>query len=184
MKGKKEPDQKVLTAYHEAGHAVVAFDQGVRIYGIDITPDRGRRGHIRIDTLLLDRLVPTFEHDKGSSNRFLMERHVMVLLGGRAAVRRLHPSRSLRSGPIPLEGSDHLTAKRLVGYFTGSKKEGEKYLDWLTVRVEGMIRSPWRWHQVKKLAQALLVHEKLGARRIREILREAEREWARKHGQG
>ena len=72
MSSRKKPDQRTLTAYHEAGHAVVAFDQGVRIYGINVRPDEDRLGHIRIDTLLLDRLVPTFEYDKGSRNRFLI----------------------------------------------------------------------------------------------------------------
>ena len=93
MSARKKSDQRTLTAYHEAGHAVVAFDQGVRVYGIDVTPDQERLGNIRIDTLLLNRLVPTFEHDKGARNRFLMERHVMVLLGGNAAVCRLDPSK-------------------------------------------------------------------------------------------
>ena len=182
MSIKQKINRRTLTSYHEAGHAVVAFDQGVRIYGINIKPDSDRLGHIRIDTLLLDRLVPTFEYDKGSRNRFLMERHVMVLLGGQTAVHRLDPSRKTKSGTAPQEGSDYLTAQRLVGYFTGSKKEGEKYLDWLEVRVAGIIRAPLKWYQVKVLAQALLEHEKLGARRIREILKQAGHEWVERKG--
>jgi len=184
VSGKRKYDRRTLTAYHEAGHALVAFDQGVRIYGVNVTPDRERRGNIRIDTLHLNRLIPTFEHDKGARNRFIMERHVMVLLGGNAAVCRLDPSRKTNTRTVPGEGSDFLTAQRLVGYFTGSKIESEKYLDWLAVRVEGIIRTPWRWYQLKKVAQALLENEKLGPRKVREIIKEAGQEWMEKQGNG
>lgn len=177
MAGRQKADPRKLTAYHEAGHAVAAFDQGVRIHGISIAPDQVSRGHIGIDTLHLDRHVSSFREDRGSRNRFLMERHVLVLLAGKAAARRLDPSFRKRRADTPEEGSDYGTARCLIGYFAGSDREAEKYREWLETRVEGILSAPWRWHQVKKLAQALLEEEKMGAKRVREVIRDAGQDW-------
>jgi hypothetical protein len=113
-----------------------------------------------------------------------MERHVMVLLGGYAAVRRLTPSGKGLTPHIRLgEGSDHATALNLVCTFTSGVEETEKYFQWLEARTDGLISSPMRWFQVQKLAGALLEHEKLGARKVREIIREAGKEWREKYEQ-
>src|SRR5680860_341347 len=101
----KQYDRRTLAAYHEAGHAVVAYDQGVRVHGISIVPDEGRMGHIAIDTLLLNRLAPTFRFNKGARNRFTMERHVMVLQGGHAAVHHLDPTKKELAETVNGEGS-------------------------------------------------------------------------------
>jgi hypothetical protein len=176
---------RTLVAYHEAGHAVVAYDQGVRVHGISIVPDEGRMGHARIDTLLLNRLVPSFPFDKGARNRFAMERHVMVLLGGSAAVHRLDPAQKVRmKGISPCEGSDSTTAKSLVDAFTSGEEEAEKYYQWLEARTGGIMANPWKWYQVQRLAEELLANEKLGARKVREVIREAGRQWHSKYEKG
>jgi hypothetical protein len=182
LEAKTVPDRRTLVAYHEAGHAVTAYDQGIRIHGISIVAEERRTGHIRIDTLLLDRLAPTFRSDKGARNRFTMERHVMVLLGGYSAVRRLHASKVDESENLHREGSDHSTAMNLLLTFAADEAEAAKYYEWLKARTNGIINSPLRWFQLEKLAGALLDHEKLGARRVRETLREAEMEWGEKCG--
>lgn len=182
MAGKESEDHRTIVAHHEAGHAVVAYDQGVRVHGISIVPDEVRSGHVRIDTLLLDRLAPTFRSDKGARNRFTMERHVMVLLGGYASVRQLDPSRrGLTTAMKICGGSDYATAMSLVNTFASREQETEKYFQWLEARTEGLVNSPMRWFQVQSLAEALLEHEKLGARRVREIIREAGIKWREKH---
>ncbi len=183
MAGKKPKDRRKLAAYHEAGHAVVAVDQGITVHGISIVPDELRQGHIRVDTLLLDTLVPSFEYDKGARNRFTMERHVMVLLAGYAAVVRLDPSMKGSRRVVPGEGTDYRTAMTLVSYFTGRKKETEKYLQWLEARVEGMIATPWRWHQVKRLARELMAHDRLGAIQVRRVIEDAGREWVERRAE-
>ncbi len=170
-------DRRTLAAYHEAGHAVVAYDQGVRVHGISVVPDEGRMGHIAIDTLLLNRLAPTFHNNKGANNRFTMERHVMVLQGGHAAVRQLEPCRLDLADTINGEGSDRNIAMTLVRAFAANDQEAEKYYQWLDARTEGIMGSPIRWFQVRMLAEYLLELEQLGARKVREIIREAEKKW-------
>ena len=181
MTGSNKPDRRTLSAYHEAGHAVVACDQGVRVHGISIVPDEGRMGHIAIDTLLLNRLAPTFMHNKGAKNRFAMERHVMVLQGGHAAVHRLYPARKELANASDGEGSDRNIAMGLLRSFAVSKLEAERYYQWLDSRTEGIVASPMRWYQIEVLAEALLAHGKLGARRVREIIKKAEEEWCREN---
>lgn len=174
-------DRRTLAAYHEAGHAVVAYDQGVRVHGMSIVPDEGRMGHIAIDTLLLNRLAPTFSHNKGARNRFTMERHVMVLQGGHAAVHRLAPSRKELVETVNGEGSDQNIAMTLLQAFTARELEAERYYQWLDARTEGIIANPMRWYQIQSLAEALLEHEQLGARKVRMIIKEAGEEWCKKH---
>ncbi len=184
MTGQKKYDRRTLAAYHEAGHAVVAYDQGVRVHGISIVPDEGRMGHIAIDTLLLNRLAPTFRFNKGARNRFTMERHVMVLQGGHAAIRRLDPAKKALAETVNGEGSDQNIAITLVKAFAAGDLEAEKYYEWLDARTEGILANPMRWFQVQALAEALLEDEQLGARKVRMVIREAGEEWVRAEGGG
>ena len=177
MTGLKKYDRRTLAAYHEAGHAVVAYDKGVRVHGISIVPDEGRMGHIAIDTLLLNRLAPTFRFNKGAKNRFTMERHVMVLQGGHAAVHRLDPTKKEVAKTVNGEGSDQNIAMSLVEAFASGELEAEKYYQWLDARTEGIMANPMRWFQVQALVEALLGDEQLGARKVREIIGEAGEEW-------
>ena len=174
-------DRRTLAAYHEAGHAVVAYDQGVRVHGISIVPDEGRMGHIAIDTLLLNRLAPTFQHNKGARNRFTMERHVMVLQGGHAAIQNLDPAMEALAETVNGEGSDINIAMSLVKAFASGDLEAERYYQWLDARTEGILANPMRWHQVKALVKALLEEGSLGARKVRMVIREAGEEWLEKH---
>ena len=173
----KKHDQRTLSAYHESGHAIVAYDQGVRVHGISIVPDEGRLGHVSIDTLLLNRLAPTFQNNKRARNRFTMERHVMVLQGGHAAVNQLDPTMKRQAGTINGEGSDYSIAMGLVRAFAAGELEAEKYYEWLNARTEGTMVNPLRWFQVRTLADSLLEHEQLGARKVREIIKEAGARW-------
>jgi len=155
----------------------MAFDQGVRVHGISIVPDEGRMGHIAIDTLLLNRLAPTFEHNKGARNRFTMERHVMVLQGGIASVRRLSPPGKYLPDTPKGEGSDQNIAMTLIKAFAAGEREAGKYYQWLDARTEGVLANPMRWHQVEELVRALLKEGNMGAKRVREVLKKAEEKW-------
>jgi len=184
LTGQKKYDRRTLAAYHEAGHAVVAYDQGVRVHGISIVPDEGRMGHIAIDTLLLNRLAPTFGYNKGARNRFTMERHVMVLQGGHAAVHRLDTARKEIAQTVNGEGSDINIAMSLVKAFAAGDTEAEKYYQWLDARTEGILGNPMRWFQVKVLVEALLEQEQLGARKVRMVIKEAGEEWLERQESG
>ena len=177
-------DRRTLAAYHEAGHAVVAYDQGVRVHGISIVPDEGRMGHIAIDTLLLNRLAPTFEYNKGARNRFTMERHVMVLQGGHAAVNHLDPDRQDLAETVNGEGSDINIAMSLIKAFASGNLEAERYYQWLDARTAGILANPMRWHQVEVLVKALLEEGSLGARKVRMVIKEAGERWVEKQESG
>jgi len=176
-------DRRILTACHEAGHAVVAYDQGIRVFGISLIPGREKMGHTSVDTLFLDRQFPSFPSDKGARNRFTLERHVMVLLGGRAAAERLDPEAVSGGESCPVPGSDHSKALELVLTFTGDLEEAEKYLEWLKVRTKGIVSKPLRWFQIEGVAEVLLEEDKLGARKVMEILRDRETLWCLEHGE-
>jgi hypothetical protein len=134
-------------------------------------------GHIAIDTLLLNQLAPTFQANKGARNRFTMERHVMVLQGGHAAVNRLVPDSRELADTVNGEGSDRNIAMSLLEAFATGDREAEKYYQWLDARTEGIMANPMKWFQVRILAESLLDHERLGARKVREVIREAGERW-------
>jgi hypothetical protein len=138
-------------------------------------------GHISIDTLLLNRLAPTFEHNKGARNRFTMERHVMVLQGGHAAVHHLTATGRDLADKVEGEGSDQNIAMSLIRAIAAGEQEADKYYQWLDARTEGIMANPMRWYQVRMLAEALLEMEQLGARKVREIIKEAEERWCEEH---
>jgi post-segregation antitoxin (ccd killing protein) len=113
-----------------------------------------------------------------------MERHVMVLQGGHAAVRQLDPHRLELADTVNGEGSDLNIAMTLVRAFAANDQEAEKYYQWLEARTEGIIGNPIRWFQVRMLAESLLELEQLGARKVREIIREAEKRWCEENQDG
>ena len=66
--------------------------------------------------------------------------------------------------------------------FAPDKEEAERYYEWLKARTLGIIKTPQRWFQLERLAAALVGQDKLGARKVREILKEAAEEWIEKNG--
>lgn len=153
------------TAYHEAGHALVAYVERRRLRHVSIIPDEDTQGHC-----LSGKPPGDFhpDYDDGPRTRAWLERAIAVSLGGAAAEEHL-------TGRHPKSGADEDWRRAIdsASYVTGSIEETEAYLNWLWIRTKALLKQPWYWAAVKALAAELLERRRIGERRARRIIRNA-----------
>ena len=144
------------TAYHEAGHAVVALRVGLRIgrRGVSILPGEGSAGTAHV--------LPTIRGSPVSVDgaaRFhrVAEKHAMVCLAGDLA--QAHYRRS--SWRTHHGSQDRQQAIALVSRIVSSKDELEAYLQLLLIRARNMVTSAAVWSQIVAVAEALLSRKTL-----------------------
>jgi hypothetical protein len=153
------------TAYHEAGHAVVAIHLGIGIgrKGVSIIPDpdanRSGRTHIllgfagRPDVAITDRM------------RLCAEKRVVVSFAGQAAQRKFQP-RSVRRDHAD---SDRQGILDLLIRFIPNIPELEAYCRWLEIRAENLVNSPMVWLRICAVAEALVEQKYLRPQEVRAI---------------
>jgi hypothetical protein len=143
-------------AYHEAGHAVAAYDLGLTPTLATIVPSSEFNGrvlhrnplrHIRLD------------FDGSDRTRLRAERVIMILLAGPLAQRRAG-HRSPQYGG----GDDFPKAAALAMHVCGSDEQVDAFLKWLNVRARAILEL--RWPDVERVAQALLDRNTLRSREI------------------
>ena len=136
------------TAYHEAGHAVIAHRCGVRFAYVTIVPGEDSLGHLL--------------HHKWSRGfapavtvtplmRERLESRILSALAGGLAEKKW-------SGRYNAQGSkaDHAAVINMADFIGGEGRVLEKYLAWLWARAEAMIET-W-WPDIVAVAAALLEH--------------------------
>lgn len=154
------------TAYHEAGHAVMAVHEGVALLNVSIVSDgdsQGRAGFSNpLSTFQLDVEITT-------KSRWRMEKLVRVWLAGPEAQKRFNP-RSWRR----YHGEDDFKkAVDRIGYFATSNDEIEAYLRLLEIQVRQKLALSRVWQAVEALAGELLEHRELGGGEARAIIKAA-----------
>jgi excisionase family DNA binding protein len=147
--------QEIRTAYHEAGHALIAM-LSVHLCGLGIERKIKRDGEI------ITQKKGWFQTVRGS--RANIEENVLIELGGPIAERMC---------PVGV-GPDYHTASMadLDKVYTGLKEiltdsERDKFLSDCNHKVEGMLKH--HWQGVKALARALLGHKRLTGRQAERI---------------
>ena len=162
---KKRPSKAlVATAYHEAGHALAAFVQRIRIKRVTIKPGETYSGCMFAKPCV----TSSVEYDNSHKQTVRVEREVRVLLAGAAAQRRFSPH-----GYRHYHGeSDRRGAIDLIDYITGSPEETEAYFKLLNIQAKNKINLPWAWAAIQALAEALLSHETISGKRARAIIEE------------
>ncbi|QDU18923.1 cell division protein FtsH [Urbifossiella limnaea] len=142
------------TAYHEAGHAVVALALGRPVHRVSVLPNRDRLGQC--------------EFGKGvfRPSEDWVEREVMISLGGLAAEARhtgtygwAEAERDLRHVRKLLAQTTERTAARL-----------EKRL---LAKVENLLADDGHWRAVERIAAELLVHGVISGRAARHLYEQA-----------
>ena len=98
----------------------------------------------------------------------LLERSIMVSLAGCAA-EAIKRGRHNYSGAA----SDMQQASDLALHVSGDGEEASAYVKWLWVRTRNRLKQPLVWKSVAAVAETLLEEKTLGAKRIREIVRQA-----------
>ena len=156
------------TAYHEAGHAAVAYELRVTIKKVTIEPEGDSLGHVLHQKLLSDAVA----WDNSKKYRWRMEKLVMVALAGYHAEKRFNPKGVRHYSSF----QDRHESVNALSYFCGGTDEIEAYFKLLDLWAKGYLNRPWVWIGVERLAEALIEHGTLDGRRARQILQDARRE--------
>lgn len=151
-------------AYHEAGHAVMAYLLRRRFHSITIDPeklDEATGGLVRlVHSKKLNNSLNTYGYSKE------IEQHIRITLAGEA-------SSGIFSGQEKwsLSQTDIGTSFRLIqNYCCSCLNETDAYINWLMLSVKNDLKLPQNWCLVCAVAQALLEHKTLSYRKARETI--------------
>jgi hypothetical protein len=158
------------TAFHEAGHAVMAYLQLIPFRSITIVPAPGS------DTLgrvLLgawpDWANPDSIGYREEAAREYIQRRIRVDMAGLIAEAQ-HLGRRVRVGMY----QDNCNAADLALHLCAGRNDtAQAMLDWLYLNTRDQLTAPAVWPAVQALAEALLDHRTLGIRAAHSCIRSA-----------
>jgi len=144
------PSNPTATAYHEAGHAVIALYLGRPIQRVSIQPSHLRLGQCEIQ--------------KGSfrPSKDLLETEILILLGGPAAEAR-HIGRYDWMGA----SQDLRGVRRLVEMRAVSIKQIERLERRMLDKAEYLLEQPGVWPAIELIANELLRQTVISGRAAR-----------------
>jgi hypothetical protein len=160
---------RLLTAIHEAAHAIVAWATGRRIILVKIIREKFSPPRIEFDRL------PVHINLESPRNRASAERETMTGLGGVLAERKFL-GQGWRSPPSP---TDFSSISSLAVHALRSGEPLESYLDRIAARVSVLL--DLYWSHVKTIALALLDRGELSGREVHALLRDNRRPLRRMH---
>ena len=153
------------TAYHEAGHAVMALYLGVGLgrQGVSIRPDEDSHGRVHTRRGLHGN-PETANSDK---IRLGLERHAMISLAGHEAQRQFRASSVRRHHA----SQDRATAVDCLSFLVCSNEELTAYLHLLQIRTRQIVKLPHIWAQIATVASELVQKRQLTPTQVRQIIR-------------
>jgi ATP-dependent Zn protease len=146
--------QRRSTAYHEAGHTVVAYRLGVKIEHVSIVPDHDSRGHFAHGYLFCAR--------GHGSDRANLERAIKICLAGPLAQAQFHRRSYRRHGR-----HDYDCATGLARYLAGSAGERE-FLRYQERQTKSLVEH--LWNEIDAVAQALLERDHLSGTEVKGVI--------------
>lgn len=140
-------DPKLLTAYHEAGHAVVALIVGRPLQKITIVANRERLGLCHL------------QKGRSKPSKDWLEDEILILMAGMAAEAQL-------SGFYNTAGAeqDMRMARRLAIMRAGSVQQAERLERKLLAKTEHVLADESHWKAVQKIAKDLIERETISGR--------------------
>jgi ATP-dependent Zn protease len=149
-----KPEYNPETAYHEAGHAVVALALGRPVHRVSVLPNRDRLGQC--------------EFGKGvfRPSEDWVEREVMISLAGLAAEAR-------HTGTYGWDEAerDLRYVRRLLSQTT--ERAAERLERRLLKKVENLLADDEHWRAVELIAAELLIHGVISGRAARHLYERA-----------
>jgi hypothetical protein len=148
------------TAYHEAGHAIIAWSFGFRVKQASIVSDGSSAGRIFHEKIVRGR----YPDDIKPSVRDRFEKLAMISLAGLEA-QRMHKGASVRSYHA---SSDHQVVADCALRLGGSEQAANLYIKLLLLWTRARLKN--FWPEVEMLARQLLVKGSLTETDIRRII--------------
>jgi hypothetical protein len=159
------------TAYHEAGHAVVNVVLRLSFTYASIVPDEeeGSLGHVhgaRMSKNLVERIICG---TLTLRDREHLESRIISLLAGPESERRYLGDEAAEAGAA----LDYRNALTYGERISCEPDELSAYMEWLRLRAVNLLRIPWNWLAVERVAAELLKHKVVRSKRIRQFVRQA-----------
>lgn len=147
MSSSSNADERILTAYHEAGHAVIAIVVGRSVNKVSIIPGGKRLGACKMDK------------GRKKASQDALEADLLILLAGMAAECR-------KSGRYNMGGAaqDLVNAEKLALSRAGNSRQAEKILKRTLDKVHHLFDQSVNWAATESIAEALLKSEEISGR--------------------
>ncbi len=165
------------TAYHEAGHAVVAHYARIRTKKLTITPGEGHLGyHEKHPSFggILSHIDPVTHGYLGVELPPRVQRRLenlaLVSFAGAAAERRFNPRGRWRQGAE----NDYHWAMELLSRREPDNEALGKYCDIIVLRARNAVGHPLVWPVIEHLAARLLECRTMTGPQVLEAIREGE----------
>src|SRR6476619_1044973 len=146
----EQPHDEV-TAYHEAGHAVIALALGRTIHKVSVLPNRERLGECR------------FGKGNAKPTDDWLEREILIALGGLAAEARFTGTYATE------EAAQDLRFVRRLALERKSDRAVERYEQRMLGKVEYMLADEVNWKAVELIAAELMKHGTISGRAARHL---------------
>jgi ATP-dependent Zn protease len=148
-----QPDsERIATAYHEAGHAVMAISVGREIQKITISPANLQTGGIRLGACQMKK-------GRRKSTKDWLEDDVLVLLAGMVAESHFTGKFCQRGA-----GQDLRAARRLIETRAASERQSEKLERRLLDKAQYLLAADNYAIAVKKIANELIANLTISGR--------------------
>lgn len=151
-----------VSAYHEAGHAFVAFYVGARVRSVTIDPDRDE-GPERYADIKIEWPLDRF------TERELSENSVLVALAGPVA-EMIHRGETLHPGFVAEWAADWKLAWRDATPYYPNERKRLLYLEQTSVRLYRLLDREDHWAALAAVVDNLLAHETLDGEEVEAIL--------------
>ena len=147
---------EIATAYHEAGHAVMALALGRPVQRVSVQPSQQRLGRCEIKK-------GTFRPSKD-----LLETEILILLGGLAAEARYTGRYCLGGAAEDLRG-----VRKLASLRAASERQVERLERRMLDKAEHILNQPGVWSAAVRIADELLRSTTISGRAARHLFEQA-----------
>ncbi len=140
-------DDRILTAYHEAGHAVMALLMGRSIQKVSIISSQNRLG------------ACTLKKGRVKQVQDKLEAEILILIAGMAAEWR-------KSGRYNVQGAtqDLRIVEKLAMARSGNLRQATKLVHKMLDKTQHLLANKATWAAVKVIANELIEHESISGR--------------------
>jgi len=149
-----QPPFDEATAYHEAGHAIVALALGRPIHRVSVLPNRDRLG------------ICEFRKGVFRPTKDWLEEQILISFGGLAAEARRTGKYSWAEASHDLRYIRQLTKKR------AGDRQAERLENRLLAKTENMLADEQLWKAVEVVAAELILHGIISGRAVRHLFEE------------